>query len=139
MGPLLTIPLLGDVAWLAADPTRFVFGRWGTLVGAGFQPPALVPAHPRRRTPPHAHTKPRKHRFQRYGPTFILNLMGVPLYVLTQPADLRGPYRDQGAEPDVPFSSFRRLMEVAPGRPYDVQADKAAHGPWVRFAMFRED
>ncbi|PNW77224.1 hypothetical protein CHLRE_10g427500v5 [Chlamydomonas reinhardtii] len=61
--------------------------------------------------------------------------MGVPLYVLTQPADLRGPYRDQGAEPDVPFSSFRRLMEVAPGRPYDVQADKAAHGPWRRMFL----
>ncbi|KAG2440493.1 hypothetical protein HYH02_010371 [Chlamydomonas schloesseri] len=74
-------------------------------------------------------------RFRRYGPTFTLSLMGVRLYVLTQPGDLRGPYRDEGAEPAVPFSSFQRLMEVAPGRPYDVQADKAAHGPWRRMFL----
>ncbi|PNH11116.1 hypothetical protein TSOC_002086, partial [Tetrabaena socialis] len=63
--------------------------------------------------------------FKTYGNVFRITLLGTPAYVVANPVDARGPYRDEGGHPDVPFGSFKLLMGD-----YPVTSTKDVHGPW---------
>ncbi|KAG2484376.1 hypothetical protein HYH03_016792 [Edaphochlamys debaryana] len=50
-------------------------------------------------------------RFKRYGSVFRTKLLGARIWVVTDMDALRGVLRDDGATPDVPFPSFKTLMD----------------------------
>ncbi|PNW77203.1 hypothetical protein CHLRE_10g426600v5 [Chlamydomonas reinhardtii] len=70
-------------------------------------------------------------RYKKYGSVFRLNLLGKHMYILSDLEALRGPYRDEGAIPEVPFPTFKLLMgdfNVAGG-------GKHIHGPWRKASL----
>ncbi|KAG2446207.1 hypothetical protein HXX76_000799 [Chlamydomonas incerta] len=70
-------------------------------------------------------------RYKKYGSVFRLNLLGRPMYILSDVEALRGPYRDEGAVPEVPFPTFKLLMGDfnVPG------GGKHVHGPWRKASL----